>query len=62
MKIVILKECSDGNESVGNEWIESKIFEESDTLAKVLGWVNGIHGQPHRGRVMITVAHEYPKP
>lgn len=54
MKIVILQECSAGNESVGNEWVETGIFEDTQTLAEVLEWRKQL-GRGEQGRLMITV-------
>ena len=58
-KVIIVKECSAGNESVGNEWVETKSFDESATLKEVLDWSMPIQfgwkRTNYRGRVMITV-------
>lgn len=39
MKIVAIKDMSAGNESVGEMWKETKIFEPTDQLADVVKWV-----------------------
>jgi hypothetical protein len=36
MTVVIIKDMSEGNETVGEMWKETKIFEDTDTLADVL--------------------------
>ena len=56
-KIVAVKDMSAGNESVGEMWQETKIFEPTDTLESVLFWVdiNWKGGGLHK-RVTITVA------
>jgi hypothetical protein len=41
MTVVIIKDMSEGNESVGEIWKETKIFEDTDTLADVLKWACG---------------------
>ena len=68
MKIVAMKEQSDGNESVGSMWIETAIFEPTDTLADVLAWVVKIRKllditenrkcAGKYGRLMLSVADE----
>jgi hypothetical protein len=40
MKIIAIKEMSAGNESVGDMWTETKIFNETDTLADVMEFIN----------------------
>jgi len=38
---VILRDESDGNESVGEMWQEAKIFDGSATLDEVMAWAMG---------------------
>jgi len=40
MKIIAIKECSAGNESVGEMWKETKIFGDSNTLKEVMQWIH----------------------
>lgn len=51
-QIVIVKEMSAGNESIGTEWLESKIFSEDSTLRDVLQWKKSSYG-----RLMIVEPH-----
>lgn len=39
MKIVAIKEMSDGNEAVGEMWKETKIFEGNTTLEEAMRWL-----------------------
>ncbi len=39
MKIVAIKEMSAGNDSVGEMWKETKIFDYRDALLDVMRWV-----------------------
>lgn len=39
MKIVGIKEMSDGNSSVGEMWKETKIFDGSMTLEEAIRWL-----------------------
>jgi hypothetical protein len=41
MKYVIIRDNSAGNESVGEMWQETKIFDENATLAEVMKWAEG---------------------
>lgn len=50
MKIVAIKDESAGNESVGEMWQETKIFESADTLEAVMKWVGR-----RKKRVQLTV-------
>ena len=38
MKVVAIKDMSAGNESVGTEWQETKIFDGHTPVAEVLQW------------------------
>ena len=38
MKVVVIKECSAGNESVGEMWKETKIFEPDQPIQDILDW------------------------
>lgn len=53
-KVIIVQECSGGNEEVGNQWIETKIFFQSSTLREVLDWKNSLPSGCG-GRTIITV-------
>lgn len=38
MKVVAMKEVSEGNETTGTAWIETRIFDADATLYEVLTW------------------------
>ncbi len=40
-KIVVIKDEAAGNDSVGEMWQETKIFDETATLAEVMTWALG---------------------
>ena len=50
MKIVAIKDMSAGNESVGEMWQETKIFDCTETLFDVMKWVG-----THKKRVTLNV-------
>ena len=41
-KYVVIREMSAGNESVGEMWKETKIFDGSATLEEVMLWANDV--------------------
>jgi hypothetical protein len=43
---VIIRDHSEGNESVGDMWKETKIFNGDATLDEVMAW--GMHGEKER--------------
>ena len=64
MVIVAIKERSEGNESVGSMWLETKLFEPGATVLEVLEWAgqfsypkNAANGSKW-GKLMLTVAEE----
>jgi hypothetical protein len=63
MKVVVIKDMSAGNESVGEMWQETKVFCPSDKLSDVLKWAHGedveggLDKGPTRKRITITIAH-----
>jgi len=64
MKVVAIKERSEGNDSVGSMWLETKIFEPTATVLEVLEWA-GQFAYPKNaatggkwGKLMLTVAEE----
>ena len=74
MKIVAVKECSAGNESVGEQWVETAIFTGETTLRDVVAWAAGIRDRRYdlgtqkptslrmTGRVMLTTPDEPENP
>lgn len=53
MKIIAIKHCSVGNESVGEMWKETQIFDEKATVLDVMKWVGST-----KSRVEITIPAE----
>jgi len=61
MKIVIVKEKSDGNETVGSMWVETFICDENTTIKEILEWEKKECNESRNGkygRLMITVADD----
>ena len=50
MKIVAIKDMSDGNESVGEMWKETKIFDGNAPIKDVMAWAGR-----RRKNVVITL-------
>lgn len=48
-KIIAVKERSAGNDTVGDQWIETKSFDLDTPLEKVLLWAGD-----YKGRLMIS--------
>ena len=64
MKIVVLVDKSAGNESVGEMWIETFIFEGTATLQEVVNKIepdNDILKHTHIGNVRIQLGQEVNK-
>jgi hypothetical protein len=58
MSIVIIQECSRGNETVGDMWQETLICNENTTLKEILDWRKKIYGS---GRTIIAKKTEEAK-
>ena len=58
MKIVAIKDMSAGNDTVGEMWKETKIFDDKCALSEVIEWATGGHGRSLNKNVVITVADE----
>ena len=55
-KVVAVKEKSAGNESVGDVWLETRIFDELTPVGDIVRWSQGGQMEPRNGgRLMITV-------
>ncbi len=52
--IVIVMERSDGNETVGQTWLETAIFDHTTSLQMVLEWASE-HGGVSSNKTIITV-------
>lgn len=61
-KYVIITDHSAGNESVGEMWKETKIFEGTDTLDSVMAWAMQNESMrdeyPSRKNIVITKPHD----
>jgi hypothetical protein len=55
-EIIIVQECSAGNDSVGDMWLETAIFNYDSTLQDVINWRDGLPGS--NGRLMITIPNK----
>ena len=53
MRIVAIKEMASGNESVGTEWVETKIFDATTPVSEIVKWKS-----KYKGRLMLTIAEE----
>ena len=57
MKIVAIKDMSDGNAEVGEMWKETMIFEDSDPISDVIAWAKESFGTGKlRKNVVLTEA------
>ena len=56
MNIVAIKEKSEGNETVGNSWLETKIFDEDTPVSEIIKWSQDGSMKPaYGGKLIITV-------
>jgi len=57
MKVVAIKEMSAGNDSVGEMWKETKIFESEEPIENILEWAmeDAEYVMKHRTRKQITI-------
>lgn len=62
MKIVAVLNRSAGNESVGDMWLETKVFDESDSLANVLNWASRVaqsgEVKSFKGNLRLTISQD----
>ena len=56
---VIVLECSTGNDSVGNMWLETYICKPETTIEEIIKWKEEKSGRG--GRLMITEASKIKK-
>lgn len=56
MIIIAIKDMSAGNETVGEAWQETKMFNSTDTIEDVMRWVG------HKKRVQLSIpdGHDFP--
>lgn len=57
MKIVAIRDMADGNDSVGEMWQETKIFDSNDKVYDIVKWAFG-STIPSKKRLTITVPHD----
>jgi len=60
-KYVVIRDMSAGNESVGEMWQETKIFDGDATLDDVMTWADEYaikNNQVSRRKITITKPHE----
>ena len=56
-KYVVIRDMSAGNESVGEMWQETRIFNGTDTLTEVMVWaLDGLQLGPSKKRITLTKA------
>ncbi len=55
MKIIAMVNRSSGNETVGDMWTETRIFEESQTLLEVYDWVEKITNSLGKENIICNV-------
>ncbi len=61
MKVVAILYCSAGNESVGDMWRETKIFEPTEPIENIFKWAYKDKGKMptvFKGHLEITIAQE----
>ncbi len=65
MRIIAILDKSAGNETVGESWQETAIFDGSDAISLVMEWAAMQHevvrperAQEFRGRLQLTIAQE----
>ena len=48
--VIAIQECSNGNETVGDMWVETMVFDKSEPVEKVVEWGARIG----RGRLLLS--------
>jgi hypothetical protein len=56
-KVVVIRDMSNGNESVGEMWQETKIFNSDQPISDILEWVMSESDTYTRKRITITVPY-----
>ena len=51
MAIVAIQECAYGNDKVGDMWLQTKVFESSEPIWKVIKWAKKL--RCHGGKLII---------
>lgn len=59
MKIIAIKHCGTGNDSVGRMWKETKIFDPETPVSEIIKWVTYDNKvKPFNTHLELTVAEE----
>ena len=56
-QVVVIRDMSAGNDSVGEMWQETKIFNSDQPISDILEWVMDKSDTYTRKRITITVPH-----
>jgi hypothetical protein len=56
-KVVVIRDMSAGNDSVGEMWQETKIFNSDQPISDILEWVMDESDTYTRKRITITVPY-----
>ena len=56
-QVVVIRDMSAGNDSVGEMWQETKIFNSDQPISDILEWVMNENDTYTRKRITITVPH-----
>lgn len=59
--IVAIKQMSAGNETVGEMWNETKVFDENTPVGEVMSWATENLEGPSRKNVILTRSHNAEK-
>lgn len=57
-KYVVIKDNSAGNDSVGEMWKETKIYDGTITLDEVMQWATGNDKHPSKKNIVLTRPEE----
>jgi hypothetical protein len=58
MKIIVRYDDSAGNDSVGNMWSETAIFDDTKTIKDIYEWLESKRGGVLRVNLILTVGEE----
>ncbi len=65
MNVIVIKERSQGNDTVGDSWLDTKIFTTDNTLGAVLTWVSklthnegNLRSSTRYGKCILSVPEE----
>ena len=62
MKIIATIKRSNGNESVGDMWTETKVFDDTSKLADIVYWLDARQVQFLTTNVVLSVSQQEAKP